>query len=106
MHLNKIEVVFPLYQFCALIGPFNLSFVYPPTAVGGGSSGACRSVRIDNPFTQFPILTFCLCAYNLSCTEFEENVFCSVKGPELRFHVLECLWSMTAILSHQAELNQ
>ena len=74
--------------------------------VGGGSSGAHISVLNGNPFPQFPILTLCLCADSLSRTEFDENVFCSVKGPEKRFHVLECFWSMTAILSHQAEINQ
>ena len=106
MHLNKIEVVFPLYQFCPLIGPFNPRFAHLPTLVGGGSSGACFSVRIGNPFPQFLMLTFCLCAYSLSCTEFKENVCCSVKGPEIHLDVLECLWSMTVILSHQAEINQ
>ena len=88
MHLNKIEVVFPLYQFCPLIGSLNPSFAHPPMSVGGVSRGARISVRIGNPFPKFPILTLCLCAYSLSRTEFDENVFCFVKGPEIRFHVL------------------
>ena len=106
MHLNKIEVVFPLYQFGPLVGPFNPSFVQPPTSVGGRSSSTRSSVRIGNPFPQFPILTFCLCAYSLGCTEFEKNVFGSVKGPEIRFHVTNCLYRMTVILSYQGEIHQ
>src|SRR5258707_14704108 len=106
MHLNKIEVVFPLYQFCPLIVPFNPSFAQGPTSFGGGTSADGSSVRIGNPFPQFPILTFCLCAYCLSCTKLEEYVSCFVKGLEIQFHVTECLRCMAAILSHQGEINQ
>ena len=53
-----------------------------------------------------PILAICLSAGSLRGTELKNNVLCLVEYLQVAFHVGKCVWSMTAILSHESEVHQ
>ena len=88
-----------------MIGHFNPSFPNLEKSVGGGSTGARSSVHVGNPLSHFPLLMFRLFRYNHRYIEYKENVFCSVKGLEICFYVLESLCHMTALLHLQGAIN-
>jgi hypothetical protein len=106
VHLDKVEMVFPLQQIRLLIYPLRPLFRHTSTLLGRGKTEGCLSSPTLHLFSQFSILKICLGTGSFRGPELKKDILLPMECLEILFHVGECLQCMTPILAHQTEINQ